>query len=458
MSISSRLAILVSIALAAVPGWSDDSWAEQLAVAQVEPVAQVETIEIDVDWDWAVRDIPAYAYGVNSPANFVPEYSGDYVFMNNLEFITQKKGFVRLHGWGMVEDGPQSWQENGVWDSDKIGDALRPLVDEGYTVMINIPSGPQGEHDYLDPASFAEFAADLVRIVNIEHELGVTYWEIPNEREAGFAEPGLRVEEMATLIRSATQQMKAVDPSIAVGGPATAWVNVDYVSDLVEEVYPGLDFVTVHTYSGDGTNTVDDAYDIAQSATGELARLRERLDVITGDDYLPIFVTEHNISYIGSPWVETNKGAVYDAIILTESIAAGADSSMYWNVHPSSDMSVLDGDAHFESAHVFEVFNQSFHGALNHGQSQDPSQVVVYAVSDQDSGDYAFALINRTGQEIIVDLDFTGWMPSTFDWHLWDEETEYSILETEMSGEHCADEDGDTLVLSAYSVNLLVSR
>ncbi len=453
MTIFDRLAILISIALAAVPGWADDSWAEQ-----GEVVPQVETIEVNVDWDWTVREIPPYAYGVNSPANFVPEYSGDYVFMNNLEFITQKKGFVRLHGWGMIEDGPQSWQEDGVWDSDKIGDALRPLVDEGYTVMINIPSGPQGEDDYLDPASFAKFAADLVHIVNIEHDLGVKYWEVPNEREAGFAEPGLDVAEMASLIRSASQQMKAVDPSIEVGGPATAWVNVDYVSDLVEEVYPSLDFVTVHTYSGDDTNTVDDAYDIAQSATGELAKLRDRLDVITGDDYLPIFVTEHNISYIGSSRIETNKGAVYDAIILTESIAAGADASMYWNVHPSSDMSVLDGDAHFETAHVFEVFNQAFHGTLNHGQSQDPGQVVVYAVSDQDSGEYAVALINRTGDEVVVDLEVAGWMPSSFDWHLWDEETEYSIFETDVFGEHCADQGGDDLVLSPYSVNLFVSR
>lgn len=410
-------------------------------------------INASIDWRHAIREVPAYAYGVNSAANFIPAYSNDAVFMNNLEFVTQKKGFIRLHGWGMLGDSPEAWQDNGVWNSTKIKQALTPLVDKGYTVMINIPSGPQGEDDFQNPTAFAKFCADLVKIVNIDHDLGIQYWEIPNEREAGFTDSGLSVSKMATLIKTASRAMKAVDPSIKVGGPATAWVNVDYVSRLVTATYPKIDFVTLHTYSGDGANSLSNAYDIAQEATGYLAELRSRLNLTTGDNYLPIFLTEHNISYQGTPLIENAKGAVYNAIILTQSMQFGADASMYWNVAPYSDMSFFDGDAHFENAHIFEIFNQSFHGEMMNSQSGKPAKIIVYAVFDQASGKRAFGLINRTAQAQTVNLDFDGWLPSNLTWHLWDNDNEFSTVETSWQ-----DINQGSFILSAYSVNLFIGQ
>ncbi len=238
-------------------------------------------IEVTIHWDKVVRKIPSYAYGVNSPANFIPAYSNNPTFMGHLKSITQKKGFIRLHGWGMLGDSPEAWQKNGVWDSVKINQALRPLVDNGYTVMINIPSGPQGEDDYRDPVVFATFCADLVKIVNIDHRLGIKYWEIPNEREAGFSNPGLSVSEMATLIKTSSAAMKDVDPSIKVGGPAAAWINLDYLADLVDVLYPTIDFISAHTYSGDGLNSLEAAYDIALFAAADLAKLRTRANAVT---------------------------------------------------------------------------------------------------------------------------------------------------------------------------------
>jgi len=97
-------------------------------------------IQVTVDWDSQIREIPRYAYGINSPANFIPSFSNNQTFMSNLELITQKKSFIRLHGWGMLGDSPEAWQGGGVWNSSKIEQALRPLVDGGYSIMINIPS------------------------------------------------------------------------------------------------------------------------------------------------------------------------------------------------------------------------------------------------------------------------------------------------------------------------------
>lgn len=455
------------LSIAAAPLWSQQAPAGSAASIHTEQLPQVApvnsgrevaapvagVINLNVDWNNAIREIPATAYGVNSPANFIPEFSTDPVFMDNLELITQKKGFIRLHGWGMLGDSPEAWQENGSWNSPKIEQALRPLVEEGYTVMINIPSGPQGEEDYQNPEAYAQFCADLVKIVNIDHELGIEYWEIPNEREAGFIDPGLSVSEMAALIETTAEAMKAVDPSIKVGGPATAWVNVDYVSQLVDATYPNIDFLTVHTYSGDGSNSLQDTYDIAQAATADLAELRTRVNSITDNNYLPIFLTEHNIAFQGSPRIQSTKGAVYDAIILAESMESGADASMYWNVAPYSDMSLLDGDSHSENVHIFEIFNQSFHGSLMHSQSENSAKVVVYAASNQRNGTRAFGLINRTLNSQSITLDFDGWQPAGLTWNLWDNDNDFSTSETNWH-----ELNNGRFILSPYSVNLFITR
>ena len=409
-------------------------------------------IKISVDWDNVIREIPAYAYGINSAASFIPAYSSNPTFMSNLEFITQKKSFIRLHGWGMLGNSPEAWQDNGVWDSAKIEQALRPLVNEGYTVMINVPSGAQGENDYQDPAAFAKFCADLVKIVNIDHGLGIKYWEIPNEREAGFTDPGLSVSEMATLIRTATTAMKAVDPTIKVGGPATAWVNVGYLSQLVDALYPNIDFISAHSYSGDGTNSLQNAYDIAQFASADLADLRASINRITGDNYLPIFLSEYNISYQGEPRIQTHEGALYDAITLTESIKAGADATMYWNMAPYSDMSLLDGDIRDENTNLFKIFNESFHGDLVNGQSQNSKKVTVYAVANKtNTGTYAFSLINRTAEPQAINLTFNGWLPSNMTWHLWDANNDFATRNTRWT-----DLNKGNFILSPHSVNLFI--
>ncbi len=417
-----------------------------------KPDVTTNGIKVTVDWNDVIREIPAYAYGINSAANFIPAYSNDQTFMGNLEFITQKKSFIRLHGWGMLGESPEAWQNNGVWDSAKIEQALRPLVNEGYTVMINVPSGPQGEDDYLDPIAFAQFCADLVKIVNIDHGLGIKYWEIPNEREAGFIDPGLSVSQMATLIKAASTAMKAVDPSIKVGGPATAWVNVDYLSQLVDAVYPDIDFITAHSYSGDGSNSLQNAYDIAQFATADLVELRSRINLITGNNYLPIFLSEYNISYQGEPRIQTYEGALYDALILTESITAGADATMYWNMAPYSDMSLLDGDIRDENASLFKIFNESFHGDLVNSQSQDSKKVSVYATANKtNTGTYAFSLINRTAEAQTINLNSKSRLPSDMTWYLWDGNNDFSTRNTSW-----ADLSQGNFILSPYSVNLFV--
>jgi len=350
----------------------------------------------------------------------------------------------------MLGDSPEAWQKDGVWNSEKINAALAPMTQQGYKVMINIPSGSSGEGDYQNPTEFAQFCADLVQIVNIDLGLGIEYWEIPNERENPFTAPGITVPEMAVFIETAALAMKAIDPSIKVGGPATAWVNIDYLTELVALTYPNIDFITCHTYSGDCANAIDDAYDIAQHATDDLATLRNQINAITGASYLPIFLTEYNISYQGCPRVQSYEGAVNDAIILTESIKSGIDATNYWNVAPYSDMSFFDGDEHLEIARLYEIFNRSFHGDLKESTSSADSKVIAYATSDENQ--LAFCLINRTSQTQTINIEFENWVYTNLFWHHIDSD---NIFSTAAVNEEDMLSNG--IDLTPYSVNLFVS-
>ena len=126
-------ALASSILVIALVGCSSSSSDDSLAAGVATPARgnSSQVVDILVDWASTVRQVPAYSYGVNSSANFIPSYSNDPGFMRSLELITQKSGFVRLHGWGMLGDSPEAWQKDGIWDADKIERALQPLVDEG---------------------------------------------------------------------------------------------------------------------------------------------------------------------------------------------------------------------------------------------------------------------------------------------------------------------------------------
>ena len=139
---------------------------------------------------------------------------------------------------------------------------------------------------------------------------------------------------------------------------------------------------------------------------------------------------------------------------MTENITAGVDATMYWNVAPYSDMSLLNGDTRDENSHLFKIFNESFHGNLMSSQSQEPSKVMVYAVANQaNTGIYAFSLINRTENPQTINLDFNGMEPADMTLHVSDANNEFSTRDTSWNNLNQGN-----LVLSPYSVNLFVAK
>jgi len=246
--------------------------------------------------------------------------------------------------------------------------------------------------------------------------------------------------------------MKSVDPTIQVGGSAAAWVNIDYLTQLLQ-ITPEMDFISCHTYAGDCTNSLQEIYDNAQDAISDLALLRQNINDISDPTRLPIFLTEYNLSYQGCPDIQTYKGVVYDAIILTQSIKSGIDATCYWNVAPYSDMSIVEDDNLIDNAYFYEIMNTYFHGEMVQSNSSDNSKILIYATKNTITGDYSFCLINRTDSEQNITLHINGFTPDTLHRYLWDVYHSY-LSDIKSWGEL----NHGNFTLSPYSVTVFVGE
>jgi len=102
-----------------------------------------------------------------------------------------------------------------------------------------------------------EMAAEWVRWANIKNNFGVKYWEIGNELnggwEAGHIRPDgseMTAEKYVEIFVAYAKAMKAVDPTIKIGGPSCDISHhEDYFEPLLRIAGEHVDFLTLHFYS-----------------------------------------------------------------------------------------------------------------------------------------------------------------------------------------------------------------
>ncbi len=408
---------------------------------------------INIEWTKVLRAVDPKSYGVDCPSCFDPAWSHNAGFLRALATVTDGgKPLIRLHGWGMVSQGSnQCWlNKDGTWNAAKIKAALTPLVQAGYKLMIDIPSGPGGDknvRDLRNPTRMASFAAALVKIVNVDNHFRVKYWEIPNEQETI-----LTPIQMASLLTDASIAMKSVDPTILVGGPAADHIDVDYIAEVVKQTWPHLDFISAHTYGGDGKQTDAASYASAKKVIAEVRALRTRLRSTARGKYLPIFIDEYNIGWDHTPRIYNNEGAVYFSLIQAGVVDAGGDVSAIWDCSPPHNMSIVDPDGNLHvSANLFSLMNKYFYGKEVLANSSDNTRLFVYAV--ENTSTHSVVLSNLSNSRQVVALRFQGWNP--------EEISEYQISSTGYTGPKKMDwpgSHGSEITVPARSVTVLVSQ
>jgi hypothetical protein len=183
--------------------------------------------------------------------------------------------------------------------------------------------------------SWTTDAANTVTFLNTgPGALPVRRWIIGNEPDSA----GIDADEYAQAFIDAYRAMKAVDPSIAVGGPATASYNREYIEEFLRLLHDnGIapDFVDWHQYGRGGDVEKDDAT-MLSSAVESYERngrdLRRLLAEIYGEDVasgIEIEVGEWNLSWSGDERQLTHFGTVWTASAIGHMLNAGANSRLY---------------------------------------------------------------------------------------------------------------------------------
>jgi xylan 1,4-beta-xylosidase len=398
------------------------SGASTTLYAQLPP--QDATI-VSVDFSKKIAVTTSGSYGLNGFAAVDPAVVGDDRYQKNIAYI--KPGIFRLHTYNMMGDSkktPGGWLdlENKKWDREKIKavlDKLPPRVQ----LLVNIPTWPDwmvpDEDKCLkatDYQAFADFCADLVRIINVENKRHVLYWEITNEKDDVYWGAQLnngkasRIDDLVELYLQCATAMKAVDPTILTGGPAAARPDhQDQVRKFIQGAKDQLDFVSFHQYaSGSAKDSDLSIFTNAKNFGKTAAQYRDIVQEDIPQRIVPVAGDEFNISWTWEtqdPRMTNYKGAVFDALALIGLVQNGATWTCAWNDCDGVYGKMQPGDYQLRpSADLYHLFNTFFIGDIAASESSQPNVIVPFAVAN--GNQYALALVSMrsTPQDCQVKL------------------------------------------------------
>jgi hypothetical protein len=385
--------------------------------------AHAASVTGQVHWDQPTGvNVQAGSFGLNVFQCFNPSIAGtpgNATYKTNV--AAMKPGIIRYHQWGMINDSAtdaNGWVTNPNtstpgWDATKINNAMNGAYSYNPVKMMNIPRWPaglnvSGTDEHLKASSYTTFAnwcANLVQIVNINQGRGVKYWEITNEQDDLYATNG---DELGRIFNQAAAAMKAVDPTIKVGGAAFARPDLTArVDAFFSTAAPNLDFVSYHTYaSGSTGDTNQSIFNTAASWGGTTSSMKTEYAKYSSRS-IEYYHDEFNISWAPPDGRMNNEvGMIFDALAMTSMLNAGATGSMAWN-EGDGWYGKLDGSWNKRpSALLYEVLNTDAGGAVSGTSSGDSSKLVLLGTK---AGTWVhLLLINRSEAAQTVQLTVTG--------------------------------------------------
>ncbi|HWU96791.1 MAG TPA: cellulase family glycosylhydrolase, partial [Sphingomonas sp.] len=188
---------------------------------------------------------------------------------------------------------------------------IRPFVELGFTPEAMATSKQtifywKGNTSHPEPKAWSALIDAFVRHVRQRYgaaEVRRWYFEVWNEPNLdGFWEKADR-KAYFELYEASARAIKAIDPALRVGGPATAgaaWVP-EFLDYAAQRGLP-VDFVATHTYGVDGGFLDEDGHDDNKLSTNPdavTADVRKVRQQISASRYpgIPLFFTEWSASY-----------------------------------------------------------------------------------------------------------------------------------------------------------------
>ena len=227
-------------------------------------------------------------------------------------------GTVHAENGKLVYD----WSKLDQLYDDLLARHIRPFVELGFTPQALATSRNNifywnGNTSHPDPAGWRELVSAFIRHIEERYgrdEVRTWYFEVWNEPNlAGFWE-GADQKAYFDLYDMTSKSIKAIDPALRVGGPATAgaaWVP-DFLAHVAQSGV-AVDFVTTHAYGVDGGFLDEEGKSDTKlspspdAISGDVRRVRQQISA-SAFPTLPLFFTEWSTSY-------TPRDPVHDSYI-----------------------------------------------------------------------------------------------------------------------------------------------
>ncbi len=248
----------------------------------------------------------------------------------------------------------------------------------------------------------AEMAAEWVKWANKTNDFGVTHWEIGNELN-GHWEAGhvmlngkkITAEIYADRYIEFAKAMKAVDPSIKVGGPACDITHADWNSTLLRKAADWVDFISVHSYSSrNSLQAEEDLYQKPREVEEMVALLEQQIaeNAPHRKGEIEFSVSEWNSKLPQDHHSYTIFNGLWFSAYIGELFRCGVHSATMWDSFSHEPkgghgMFYRDGDQHVPTARYWAFWMWSQHMGnhlLKTKASEDPA-VYHYATRDDQS-------------------------------------------------------------------------
>ncbi|HEV8578770.1 MAG TPA: fibronectin type III domain-containing protein [Thermoanaerobaculia bacterium] len=367
--------------------------------------------------------------GINA---WMPYQIGPHVYNGKLESKwaeVQASGvqIMRYGGNGVDHYADPTWVET-MDQYVVLADAMRS---RGIEPVLQVPV-------YGDAFSASQ-AADIVRHVNIDNARAVKYWSIGNEPDLTSGVYQMTTAaQVASYFKPFASAMKAVDPSIKIIGPDTAWYHESIIDGLTScdgsaDDITGtdgngnfyVDILSFHIYGFDGSQSTRSQVISKLTAAGgfndDLGTLNARVAVCnsyygrTGGNALKVAVTEANVDYenpagdgVTGLGAKSFIGGQFWAELMGIAMQRGVDFVTFWSTIEGDELGYLSGDGSTKrpSYYHFQMMAQNFRG--NSVAATDNSQPNVKTFGAQDVDQIAVMIMNQdsaNGFDYSVRLD-----------------------------------------------------
>lgn len=283
---------------------------------------------IAVDFSQTITSVSPLAFGMDETGYQAPNVLGNDVKEQQV-LTSLRLGYMRMDLVYATSGNPASGLVCGGSGCDKSIPG-----DQWISAIRNTGAQPV----VIVYAKSATDAANAVQHFNVNPSTGkvdptlpryVKYWIVGNEPDLN----GYSAASYGGYFNTDYDAMKAIDPSVKIGGPTKAWYDHTWIQQFLQVSGSRVDFLDFHGYpqSGQQNGDIPTLFKWATGTGKDIADLRALMQSMqpARAAQVPIEVGEWALDSGGSAQTHTNFNAVWAADVLGNILTNGGISLFY---------------------------------------------------------------------------------------------------------------------------------